>query len=899
MKRFFPVLLLISAALILLCCSALAVTSGDFDYYSLDDGTVRITGYSGDQTDLVVPETIDGYTVSMLTKFSYTQIRSLTSITIPNSVTTVQPGFFSDAVEMKEIRVADDHPTLVYRDGVLYNKEDQSLLCYLRCNPAEHFDIPDGIRVIERYAFDGAPLVSVNVPAGVERLSQGAFIHCEALKEITLSEGLKAIETNTFYNNKSLESILIPASVTDIAEESISNCESLTEIRVAPGNPVYTVIDGALVNTQDGVLIAYPANRDAETFTIPESVTRIGENAFYWARNLKHVVFPEGLLEIGGAAFCGCGELTEAYLPDSLTALGFQAFSDCRNLTHLRLPPGITKINGQFDSSGLTELIIPETVTSIKYCTFLKNLTEVVIPSGVTKIESSSFNNNKNLVSVTIPASVTEMGEAKYMFHDNAEDFTLKVEAGSYAEQWCQESGVRYTVIASSVPAPAETPAPADTASAVQTPAPETPVSRPPEAATGPMAEFAAAFAQHADALEESFEIPCTEELQELLFQNCSVEDTTYINAISISAGMIRFSYRKHPDKIEFLNCVYYEGKRIVHAWKNGTVSELTPREQETLQAAQRMVAGVSGPELEKEKAVHDLLCRHVTYYDDGSMFSHEESDCAVGAILNGQADCDGYSDAFYLLGSLAGLEVRLVKGDSVPDPDQSISAMIRNLSSGGHVWNLVHVGGKWVMLDVTWDDQGEKGICYTYFNTGTAGEAKKHVWEPQIMYLPVETESGNDVRPSGLEWIQISDWDGLRTALQGSLGRRDRICLRYTPATDLRAESDRFSTIVYSLGVEKFSWAFGGDNAEIYGMSMYPEYRVVSTRQELVNYLAGCRSRRPQEIRVYCPRDLFDRLIANDGKDMFAAMKEAGLKTVNLHYGSETCVFIISPPEW
>ncbi len=878
MKRFFPVLLLISVVLMLLCGNALAVTSGDFQYSPIyEDNTIKITHYTGDETDLVIPETIDGYTVSMVYDIYNSNVETLT---IPNSVREIEPGAL---YHLKDIHIADDHPTLMFKDGVLYNKERKSIIYYFSCNTAEHFDVPDGIKVIEKNAFSSSDFVSITIPASVEQIDYGAFSWRGRLKEVSLSEGLKKIGKSVFYQCTSLETILIPSSVTEIEEGCFNGCQSLAEIRVAPGNPVFTVIDGALINLRDNVLVAYPAAYGAETFTVPEFVTRIGECAFGDAKGLKHVVFPEGLLEIGSLAFAGCIDLMEANLPNSLKELGAVAFSECRNLVAVNIPWGITRLAYTFDGTALTKLNIPGTVIYISGFSGMDNLTEVILPSSVEEISYMSFHNNKNLVSVTVPASVTKIGDAINAFDDNAEGFYLKVDAGSYAEQWCIENGVRYIV---------NTPAAANTAASDR----ETAVSRPPVAATGPLAEFAAAFAQHADALEESFEIPCTQELQELLFQECSIKDTKYISAISTGAGMYKFSYQNNTDSIKFVDCKYYEGKRIVNAWKNHSEADLTPREQETLVAARRMVGGINGTELQKEKAVHDILCQHVTYYDDGTSREHNENDCAVGAILNGRADCDGYSDAFYLLGSLTGLEVRLVKGDAVPDPDQL------RLSYEGHVWNLIHVNGKWVMLDVTWDDREEDGICYTYFNTGTAMEAKKHIWEPQVMYLPVETDSSNDVRPSDLKWIQVSNWDSLRTILLYTLGRQERICLQYSSGLDLDAESKRFNQLIMTLGVKDFNWHFGGDNAEIYNVSMYPEYRVVSTRQEIVKYLTECRSRHPQEIRVYCPQDLFNQLIAGDGKaDIFEVMREAGMKTNKLQHDAEGkyFYFVIPSPEW
>ena len=415
-------------------------------------------------------------------------------------------------------------------------------------------------------------------------------------------------------------------------------------------------------------------------------------------------------------------------------------------------------------------------------------------------------------------------------------------------------------------------------------------------AESGELARFAADFTAHADAMEESFEISCSDELRELLFSNCSVPDQTYITQIKLNAGMISFSYYINPGSLKFVDCRYYEGKRIAHAWKTGRTDALTFREQQTLKAAQQLTDGIRGSELEREKAVHDILCRDVTYYTDPSD-DHLECDCAIGAILNGRADCDGYSDAFYLLGSLAGLEVRYQHGASVPD-SENLAGSKRNTEAGGHMWNLVRISGKWMMLDVTWDDQGDH-IYYVFFNTGSAAEAKKHKWEPRTMVIPVEAASSNDVRPQGLEYADVWDRNTLYNVLRGRIGKQGRICLRYPDSFDLHKNHELLSSTIYSLGVTDYSWHFGADCAEIAYLSILPNYRICDTEGAALSYMEECASAGTRDFAIFFPPNLASSLFANDHAGVRKLLNQSRLKEIRYQYSDESGKVTVSNAEW
>ncbi len=124
---------------------------------------------------------------------------------------------------------------------------------------------------------------------------------------------------------------------------------------------------------------------------LPDSVTKIGNYAFYNCANLTSITIPDSVTTIGNYAFTSCKGLTSVRIPDSVTSIGNDAFSSCAGLTKVTIPDSVTTI----DNYAFT------------YCT---NLTSITIPDSVTSIGGSAFAYCTNLTSVTIPDSVTTIG---------------------------------------------------------------------------------------------------------------------------------------------------------------------------------------------------------------------------------------------------------------------------------------------------------------------------------------------------------------------------------------------------------------------------------------------------------------------------------------------------------
>jgi len=267
----------------------------------------------------------------------------------------------------------------------------------------------------------------------------------------TIPEGVTSIENNAFSGAGLLTSITIPESVI-VIEDGVFRFAGLTSITVESTNANFTSTSGVLFNKASTTLIAFPSNKDVTSYSIPETVTSIGDMAFSGA-NLTSVTIPSGVTSIGWCAFEST-DLTSFDIPASVTnislwalyatgslssitvdpansfysSIGGVLFNEAattliaypskRDATSYSIPETVTSIESEaFQSASLTSITIPETVTSIgRYAFEGSQLTSVTIPSGVTSIEYGIFYAAGSLTSVTIPSSVTSIGDHAFRY---------------------------------------------------------------------------------------------------------------------------------------------------------------------------------------------------------------------------------------------------------------------------------------------------------------------------------------------------------------------------------------------------------------------------------------------------------------------------------------------------
>ena len=372
--------------------------------------------------------------------WEYLSCSSLTSVTIPNSITSIGNSVFDSCVNLTSVNI----PNSVTSIG------EQA---FLDCSSLTSITIPNSVTSIGNRAFRNCTsLTSVNIGNSVTSIGDFAFGWCSSLTSVSIGNSVTSIGERAFCSCSSLTSIDIPNSVTSIGMQAFSLCSSLTSITI-PDN--VTSIEYEL----------FFGCSSLTSITIPNSVTSIGERAFHNCISLPSVIIPNSVTFIGNGAFGLCSSLSSVIcLAENAPSLDTNVFSGTPNTKTLFVPCGSDYSSWQsatawesvdcFDlylgnsltafpltfeiiseeertmavrdcDNSATVVVIPETVTyngntysvtSIGPSALMdcSSLTSVTIPNSVTTIERFAFYGCSSLTSVTIPENVTFIGEEAF-----------------------------------------------------------------------------------------------------------------------------------------------------------------------------------------------------------------------------------------------------------------------------------------------------------------------------------------------------------------------------------------------------------------------------------------------------------------------------------------------------
>lgn len=221
---------------------------------------------------------------------------------------------------------------------------------------------------------------------------------------IILPDSLLTIGDEAFINCDNLTKIIIPKNVSSIGYGVFAYCYQLKEIVVHPENSAYSHLNGVLFDITKNVLIQYPTGKQDQDYSIPDSVTRIGNRAF-----------------------AGCYYITDMFIPDNVTSIGEGALADCYQLQHFALEAvhtAFTVQNGVLFNKSQSELIqYPAGKTGNSY----------TIPSTVTVIGNDVFSGCQNLRTITIPGSVTSIGIRAFTGCSSLQNISVDASNNTYS----------------------------------------------------------------------------------------------------------------------------------------------------------------------------------------------------------------------------------------------------------------------------------------------------------------------------------------------------------------------------------------------------------------------------------------------------------------------------------
>ena len=257
-------------------------------------------------------------------------------------------------------------------------------------------------------------------------------------ENIVVLNGCTEISQNVFADNTNIKTVLIPQTVTKIGVDAFRGCTSLESITVDESNSVYSSQNGIMYNKDKTQFIHIPQAVKGEV-VIPNGITSIGKYAFYNCTSLTSVNFGKNskLETIGWGAFEGCKSLTSINIPDSVTSIGAWAFEYCTNLTGVYITNLKAWCNIEFDGLGATPLYYADNLYFND-----EPITDITAEmlQGVTKIKIYAFHHYTTLKSITIPDSVTSIGGFAFDACTNLTSVTISdsvTSIGNYAFYNC------------------------------------------------------------------------------------------------------------------------------------------------------------------------------------------------------------------------------------------------------------------------------------------------------------------------------------------------------------------------------------------------------------------------------------------------------------------------------
>lgn len=423
-----------------------------FDKYGSHYGYVVTDIGSCTDNNVIIPSEYKSRTVKSIGDNAFKDCIGITSITIPDSVTSIGYEAFSGCTKLENIYYTGDIASWCKISG-LNNLLTSLRTLYINGNKIEgNLNIPNNVTSIGSYSFSFCgKLTGITIPDSVTSIGKDAFRDCTGLVNITIGDSVSNIDSSaflntawydnqpdglvyagkvaykykgtmpentsislkrdtisinnsTFVNCNGLKSIMIPDSVTTIGDEAFRGCTSLSIIMIPDS---VTNIGNFAFSGCSGLA----------------SITGSATNVSAVARQARPTSFVVNITSgniIENSAFSECSGLTSITIPDSVTSIGYSAFSGCKGLTNITIPDSVTSIGlGAFSNTAWynnqPDGLVYAGKVAYRYKGTMPNNTSIVLKEGTPGIAANAFSDCNELTSVTIPDSVTNIGDGAFV----------------------------------------------------------------------------------------------------------------------------------------------------------------------------------------------------------------------------------------------------------------------------------------------------------------------------------------------------------------------------------------------------------------------------------------------------------------------------------------------------
>jgi len=357
--------------------------------------------------------------VTTICDSAFNNCASLVSIKIPDTVTSICHSAFKLCTSLESVYINDLLSWCNIEFEYSANPLSYAKNLYLNGEPLTELVIPDSVSSIKPFAFKNyTGLTSVIIPKNVTLIGKHAFNGCTNLVNVEIENGVTTIEGSAFFGCTGLTSVTIPDSVISIGPCAFAKCTSLTKITVSKNNTVFsTDAQGILYNKDKTELIASTVSKTS--VIIPDSVTKISAEAFYYCSSLTSVTIPKSVTDIEFGEFIFCGNLTihgysgsyaETYAAEN--EIPFVVISD--NIAEGTIGETITWVveaDGTLRISGTGELPNYEkTENRAPWYDYRKSVKAIVVEDGITRIGRYAFYQCR-ATSIDIAHSVKFIGQ--------------------------------------------------------------------------------------------------------------------------------------------------------------------------------------------------------------------------------------------------------------------------------------------------------------------------------------------------------------------------------------------------------------------------------------------------------------------------------------------------------